>query len=131
MAPKPGLKPRNKDKATNSRLNSTRKFRAVEEIQAALRSQTDDILIAELTALRNQLSLKSDEPAISPQDERLLLAQSWMERVPGAHDVFDLLDHSTQVYRTNIKEIYLLPNACPIRNNALYLPFSSPFYRVS
>jgi nucleolar pre-ribosomal-associated protein 1 len=50
-----------------------------------------------LVDLRNQLAIKFDEPAIAPQDERLLLAQRWMESVPGAHDLFEVWEGATQV----------------------------------
>ncbi|KAG6897168.1 hypothetical protein C0992_003674 [Termitomyces sp. T32_za158] len=50
----------------------------------------------DLTALRNQLSIRPGEDAISPQDARLLLVQSWLNKVPGAHDVFSLWDSITQ-----------------------------------
>ncbi|GLB33183.1 hypothetical protein LshimejAT787_0100680 [Lyophyllum shimeji] len=74
----------------------TRGFTSVEEISAALRSQNQEILVENLTALRNRLSIRPGENAISPQDERLLLAQRWMENVPGAHDIFGVWDSLTQ-----------------------------------
>ena len=49
-----------------------------------------------LTALRNQLGVKPDEK-IAPQDERLLLAQQWMEIAPGARDMFEAWEGSNQV----------------------------------
>ncbi|KAF8505077.1 ribosome 60S biogenesis N-terminal-domain-containing protein, partial [Hysterangium stoloniferum] len=45
-----------------------------------------------LATLRNQLTITSDEDAPGPQDERLLLAKEWLERAPGAQDVFAILD---------------------------------------
>ena len=41
--------------------------------------------------------MKFGEFAISPQDERLLLAQQWLEAVPHAHEIFDLLENANQV----------------------------------
>ncbi|PFH47812.1 hypothetical protein AMATHDRAFT_6373 [Amanita thiersii Skay4041] len=39
--------------------------------------------------LRNKLTVQHNEPPISPQDERLLLVQSWLEESPGAEDIFE------------------------------------------
>lgn len=49
-----------------------------------------------LTALRNQLAVKSDE-VISLLDERLLLALHWMELAPGAQELFEAWEASNQV----------------------------------
>jgi len=54
-------------------------------------------LRTDLTALRNQLSIKLSEHAVSPQDDRLLLAQHWLESMPGAHDIFEMWDGAAQV----------------------------------
>jgi hypothetical protein len=53
-----------------------------------------------LKALRNQLSLKSDQEPIAPQDERLLLAKNWVEIDPGLRDVFDMWEEANQVRNT-------------------------------
>ena len=53
-----------------------------------------------LTALRNQLSIKSNE-VISAQDERLLLSQHWMELAPGAQDLLEVWEGSNQVCEHN------------------------------
>jgi nucleolar pre-ribosomal-associated protein 1 len=50
-----------------------------------------------LNALRNQLTIKYNEPSISPQDDRLLLAQRWLELVPDGHDIFELWENATEV----------------------------------
>jgi hypothetical protein len=50
-----------------------------------------------LIALRNQLTIKFGEPPIAPQDERLVLAQQWLETVPGAHDIFGIWESANQV----------------------------------
>jgi hypothetical protein len=47
--------------------------------------------------LRNQLSIQTGEDSISPQDERLLLVQHWLESIPGAHNVFEIWDGVAQV----------------------------------
>lgn len=49
-----------------------------------------------LKALRNQLTIR-DDATISPQDERLLLAQAWLELDPGAQDLFSVWDRTTDV----------------------------------
>ena len=41
-----------------------------------------------LTALRNQLTVRSDEPPVQVNDERLLLAQAWLDDDRGAQDLF-------------------------------------------
>ncbi|RDB20241.1 Uncharacterized protein C14G10.02 [Hypsizygus marmoreus] len=72
------------------------KFTSVDQIRVALRVQNQDALVENLTALRNQLSIHPGEDAISPQDDRLLLAQHWLENVPGAHDIFEIWDSLAQ-----------------------------------
>ena len=54
-----------------------------------------------LTALRNQFSVKLNE-VVSPQDERLLLCQHWMELSPGAQDIFEAWEGSNQVCGHNV-----------------------------
>ena len=50
-----------------------------------------------LTSLRNQLTLKSHEFKISPQDERLVLVKQWVEQSPGAQDLFAIWDKANSV----------------------------------
>ncbi|KAG6853529.1 hypothetical protein C0991_003449 [Blastosporella zonata] len=76
--------------------HAARVFTSVEDINSALRTQNQETLVQDLTALRNQLSIRPGEDAISPQDARLLLAQHWLEHVPGAHDLFGIWDSLTQ-----------------------------------
>jgi nucleolar pre-ribosomal-associated protein 1 len=96
-------------------IKSIQKFTDVEDIRASLRTQDQhrlsegmfhtnegivffsDIPQLAITTLRNQLTVKFNEASISPQDERLLLAQKWLEAVPGAHDIFDLWEGVNQV----------------------------------
>ena len=47
-------------------------------------------LLAALTALRNQLTVKHDEDPVSAADDRLLLVQSWMRSAPAAQDLFEI-----------------------------------------
>lgn len=47
-----------------------------------------------LTSLRNQLTIRLGEPAISPHDPRLLLAQRWLEMAPGATDIFAIWENA-------------------------------------
>jgi|SRR5712672_2185938 len=51
-----------------------------------------------LTALRNQLTVKSGEEPVQPQDERLALARSWLEISPGAQSVFSIWENTTEVW---------------------------------
>ncbi|KAF5371492.1 hypothetical protein D9615_009605 [Tricholomella constricta] len=76
--------------------NQARVFTSVEHISAALHTQNQQLLVENLTALRNQLSIRPGEDTVPPQDERLLLAQHWLENVPGAHDIFRIWDSITQ-----------------------------------
>lgn len=63
-----------------------------------------------LTTLRNQLTVKHDEPSVSPADERILLAKAWLESSPGAQDVFVAWDNASAVSRPQIhtKHRYLI-----------------------
>ncbi|KAI0254170.1 ribosome 60S biogenesis N-terminal-domain-containing protein [Lactifluus subvellereus] len=66
------------------------------DIQRRLQVQTQDGLLEALTALRNQLTIKSGEGPVQPQDERLALARSWLEIVPGAQGVFSIWEEATE-----------------------------------
>jgi hypothetical protein len=48
-------------------------------------------------SLRNQLSIRPGEDKISPQNERSLLSQHWMENVPAAHDIFGIWEEANSV----------------------------------
>ncbi|KAG5635154.1 hypothetical protein H0H81_012205 [Sphagnurus paluster] len=82
--------------AKRQKLEQKQVFTSAEDISAALRVQNQDLLFKNLTALRSQLSLKPGEETVSPQDERLLLAQHWLEKFPGAHDIFGIWDSLVQ-----------------------------------
>ncbi|KAJ6584939.1 ribosome 60S biogenesis N-terminal-domain-containing protein [Mycena capillaripes] len=71
-----------------------RKFTTPDEIQTSLRSQNPEDLTQALTELRNQFSVWPNEGPISTQDARLLLAQKWLDAVPGAHDIFAIWEKS-------------------------------------
>lgn len=91
-------------------------FTSADEIRRCLRTREQDSLIEgiivfffeysflsipiflfiALTALRNQLTVKPGD-VISLQDERLLLAQHWLELSPGVQDLFDVWEASNQV----------------------------------
>ncbi|KAI0269360.1 ribosome 60S biogenesis N-terminal-domain-containing protein [Gloeopeniophorella convolvens] len=66
------------------------------DIERGLQAQTQDVLIEALTALRNQLTIKSNEGPVQPQDERLALVQSWMEVAPGAQSIFAIWEGANQ-----------------------------------
>ncbi|KAL0058378.1 hypothetical protein AAF712_014958 [Marasmius tenuissimus] len=66
-------------------------FTNVDDVQAGLSiSQNVEILTKTLTTLRNQFSLKQSEGNVSSSDPRLLFAQQWLGRGPGAGDLFKL-----------------------------------------
>ncbi|KAK1230054.1 hypothetical protein PQX77_006870 [Marasmius sp. AFHP31] len=66
-------------------------FTTVDDVQAGLSiTQSVEILTKTLTTLRNQFSLKKSEGNVSPSDSRLLFAQQWLGRAPGAGDLFKL-----------------------------------------
>lgn len=115
MASRKGPEPPRKRARLDKTTKSIQKFSTAEEIRAALRLQDQDALTegeasneireelfpdsqTALTALRNQITIKIGEPTpISPQDERLLLVQHWLDVVPGAQDLFALWEISNQV----------------------------------
>ncbi|KAF8271677.1 ribosome 60S biogenesis N-terminal-domain-containing protein [Lactarius quietus] len=66
------------------------------DIERRLQVQTQDDLLAALTALRNQLTLKAGEGPIQPQDERLALARSWLEVFPSAQSIFTIWEKTTE-----------------------------------
>ncbi|KAH9180077.1 ribosome 60S biogenesis N-terminal-domain-containing protein [Lactarius sanguifluus] len=66
------------------------------DIERRLQVQTHDDLLAALTTLRNQLTIKTGEGPIQPPDERLALAHSWLEAFPGAQSVFTIWERTTE-----------------------------------
>ncbi len=50
-----------------------------------------------LTALRNQLTIKSNEPHVQVNDNRLLLAKAWLDEDPGAQDLFSVWEGTNAV----------------------------------
>ncbi|KAJ3573727.1 hypothetical protein NP233_g2249 [Leucocoprinus birnbaumii] len=90
-------KPQNKKR----KLEPSRKYTSAEDIRQALKAQNPDAVVEALNQLRNQLTIRSDEGIIAPQDERLLFAEQWLGKNPGAQDVFELWE-STSPRQTNL-----------------------------
>ncbi|KAL0578525.1 hypothetical protein V5O48_003468 [Marasmius crinis-equi] len=83
--------PRKRVKTSTKPTTATSNFTNVDDLQSALSlSQSVETLTKTLTILRNQFSLRLSEGTLSPSDSRLLLAQQWMGRSPGAGDLFKL-----------------------------------------
>ncbi|KZT67038.1 hypothetical protein DAEQUDRAFT_694819 [Daedalea quercina L-15889] len=87
-------------KDASSRANY--KFTNPADIRRALSANDEHALIEGLTALRNQLTIKHDEPPLSVSDDRLLLAKSWLEISVGAADLFGIWE------RTNSRQTSVL-----------------------
>ncbi|PSR72606.1 hypothetical protein PHLCEN_2v11530 [Hermanssonia centrifuga] len=68
-------------------------------MRQSLRNQDETSLVAALTALRNQFTIKYDEANISANDERLLLAKDWLESEPGAQDLFEIWGKTSTPFR--------------------------------
>uniref|UniRef100_A0A8H8CE92 Nucleolar pre-ribosomal-associated protein 1 n=1 Tax=Psilocybe cubensis TaxID=181762 RepID=A0A8H8CE92_PSICU len=77
------------------RVESTPKFTNVSQLRAALNADAPEEVTVALTSLRNQLTIKPQEPTILPQDERLVLVREWMETSSGAYDLLMLWDKTT------------------------------------
>ncbi|TFK65850.1 hypothetical protein BDN72DRAFT_178326, partial [Pluteus cervinus] len=69
-------------------------FTTVNEIRDALKAQDQPGLIQALTTLRNQFTVRFSESQVAPNDERLLLAQRWLESSSTAQEIFDLWDQT-------------------------------------
>ncbi|KAG5724436.1 Laccase-2 [Termitomyces sp. T112] len=82
--------------AGRKKNHHARVFSSVADISSVLRSQNHESMILDLTALRNHLSIRPGEDAITLQDARLLLVKDWLNNVHGAHDIFGLWDSLTQ-----------------------------------
>ena len=50
-----------------------------------------------LTALRNQLTVKPNEPPVQINDERLVLVKEWLEGDPGAQELFRIWEGANAV----------------------------------
>ncbi|KAA1478653.1 hypothetical protein DENSPDRAFT_692792 [Dentipellis sp. KUC8613] len=72
------------------------KFSSAGEIRGSLQNQSPESLAEVLTSLRNQFTIRASEGPISPQDERLALAKSWMEVAPGAQELFEIWEGTNQ-----------------------------------
>ena len=60
-------------------------------------------MIQALTALRNQLTIKHDEPPLSVSDERLVLAKEWLGSFNGVDDLFSVWETTNAVgYRSSL-----------------------------
>ncbi|CCM00519.1 uncharacterized protein FIBRA_02553 [Fibroporia radiculosa] len=71
------------------------KFANAGDIERGLESQDEAGLVAALTALRNQLTVKHDESPLSANDERILLVKSWLEVSSGARRIFDIWENAS------------------------------------
>ncbi|GBE85449.1 hypothetical protein SCP_0706360 [Sparassis crispa] len=76
------------------------KFANSSDIRGSLASQNESALIEALTALRNQLTIRECETRVSADDERLILAKSWLDGSPGAQDIFDIWEGSNSRQHT-------------------------------
>ncbi|KZT00261.1 uncharacterized protein LAESUDRAFT_688308 [Laetiporus sulphureus 93-53] len=111
----------------SSRKSVSRKshrFRSAIEIRESLKAENDKILVEALTALRNQLTVKHDEPLISPSDSRLLLIKSWLELSPGAQDLFAVWEAA------NARQFSLLVSIVSVLSSMLVLLSSHYTYHA-
>ncbi|GJJ15662.1 hypothetical protein Clacol_009940 [Clathrus columnatus] len=76
-------------------INRKTKFSNVEEVLSTLRAQDAGISLQGLKTLRNQLYFDKDGSILEPQDERLFLARSWLERSPSVEEIFHILEAAT------------------------------------
>ncbi|XP_006457598.1 hypothetical protein AGABI2DRAFT_123450 [Agaricus bisporus var. bisporus H97] len=77
--------------------NKTPKFTTADQIRQALQNQNQsnpNAIVDVLNQIRNQFTIRSDEGVISPQDERLAIAEQWLTKNPGAQDIFNLWETS-------------------------------------
>ncbi|CAE6338620.1 unnamed protein product [Rhizoctonia solani] len=70
---------------------NTAEFQSSERLIEALKSRTPDALKNSLVSFRNQITVAYGErPGIG--DARVLLVTSWLEKSPGANELFDIWD---------------------------------------
>jgi nucleolar pre-ribosomal-associated protein 1 len=74
-----------------------KRFADAHEIRAALQDDSAETLRESLIILRNQLTIRHNDTQISPQDERLILAQTWLGSDPSAGRVFAIWETATLV----------------------------------
>ncbi|KAI0687369.1 ribosome 60S biogenesis N-terminal-domain-containing protein, partial [Cerioporus squamosus] len=67
-----------------------RKYKTSSEIRHVFKAQSEAGLVEGLTALRNQLTVKPNEPPVQANDDRLLLAKAWLDEDPGAQELFSV-----------------------------------------
>ena len=92
-------------KDTSSRTNY--RYTSAADIRRALGAKDEHALAESLTALRNQLTVKHDEPPLSVGDDRLLLVKAWLETSAGAGDLFAIWETTNSV-----RILPLTPHAC-------------------
>ncbi|KDR74243.1 hypothetical protein GALMADRAFT_250000 [Galerina marginata CBS 339.88] len=93
------------------RLETAQKYLNASQIRTALRTDNPEALTEALTSLRNQLTVKPQEPPISSQDERLALVRQWMDSAPVEHDLFGIWDQANSRQSTIIALIISLLSA--------------------
>ncbi|KXN88332.1 hypothetical protein AN958_07477 [Leucoagaricus sp. SymC.cos] len=84
------------------KLETTKKSISVEYLRQSLQAQNPDTIVEALNQLGKQLTIRSDEGVIAPQDERLVFVERWLEKSPEAHDVFTLWE-SMNPRQTNLQ----------------------------
>lgn len=73
-----------------------------------------------LIAIRNQLTVKFDEPPVSATDPRVKLANEYLEKSPGAAEIFDAWDLAI-----NVRSSFMYTSSSPKNNQAERFSFVS------
>ncbi|KZT20563.1 hypothetical protein NEOLEDRAFT_1140540 [Neolentinus lepideus HHB14362 ss-1] len=79
-----------------ARLDLNASFVDGKDIAKRLSNRNHDTLVQNLTSLRNGFTIHHEETSISPEDQRLVLANSWLEDAPGARALFEIWDETKQ-----------------------------------
>ncbi|KAH9853304.1 ribosome 60S biogenesis N-terminal-domain-containing protein [Lenzites betulinus] len=108
------------------------KYHAASDIQRALKAQSEAGLIESLTALRNQLTVKTSERSVAVNDERLVLAREWLEADPGAQELFQIWESAnsrqTSLLAATIAVFAALLSL--LSSHYTYHTYAQPIFRV-
>ncbi|RDX51579.1 hypothetical protein OH76DRAFT_1554958 [Lentinus brumalis] len=87
--------PPHKKRKVEPSSKHTYQFKTASEIRHVFKAQSEGGLVEGLTALRNQLTVKPNEPPVQANDERLLLAKAWLDEDLGAQELFSVWESAT------------------------------------
>ncbi|KAF8308276.1 hypothetical protein DL93DRAFT_2119068 [Clavulina sp. PMI_390] len=119
-----------KTQKINTKNSPATFFRSRDDIQKALSADSQESLKIAVQSLRNQFTIQEHEFPIASSDERLLLAQQWLEDSTGASELFDIWETSNQNATMTALCISTLASILTLLStHYIYHPLADPIIR--